>query len=579
MLREWDDDALVSLLMARPELAFPPPTGFSQVASRATTRHAVAEAVGRLNAFDLWVARRASTHPARFSATELAADLATDSRVTAEDVDASLGRLLGVALLWGDSTLMRPVRALSGLLNASADELPTPPPASPPLFHDVRLVAPSLVANVAAGSAFEFVRRIDVLVEHSDHQPTQLRRAGGPAAREVRSLAALLDLPGTMALVHLELAQAAGLLGVGAQGNDEVLMPTQRFDDWQLCSLAEQWTQVTRAWLDHHPPSGHRWLKDLCLSAFGDPGEGRVLTLEQLQVWLDWQRPRRAPAADRQTAAMLEHAGWIGVTGLGALSDFARTLDAAQLEPMLPARVDSVVLQADLTAVAPGPLTSAVARDLAAMADVESRGGATVYRFSVESLRRAQVTGWSASDIASALERMSTTPVPQPLRYLVFDLERPQGGHGQAVDVPAGSARQDIAPVPERHTVSRRAVRTPNRDLAAGPEDRLDETMARAIVAALQRNAVEHLGATALRMPTPGEQIFDSPTETLREAVETGEVVWFGYVDTAGGSGERLVRATAVEQGRLEATDARTEQSLTVPLHRITTAHIIRTDS
>ena len=53
---------------------------------------------------------------------------------------------------------------------------------------------------------------------------------------------------------------------------------------------------------------------------------------------------------------------------------------AAAIDPHLPRPVDHVLLQADLTAVAPGPLETEVARRLHLLADVESRGGATVYR-------------------------------------------------------------------------------------------------------------------------------------------------------------------------------------------------------
>ena len=42
---------------------------------------------------------------------------------------------------------------------------------------------------------------------------------------------------------------------------------------------------------------------------------------------------------------------------------------------------DLFEVQADLTAVAPGPLESTLARRLQVLAEVESRGGATVYRF------------------------------------------------------------------------------------------------------------------------------------------------------------------------------------------------------
>lgn len=40
-----------------------------------------------------------------------------------------------------------------------------------------------------------------------------------------------------------------------------------------------------------------------------------------------------------------------------------------------------MLLQADLTAVAPGPLQRPLADTLGVLADVESKGGATVYRF------------------------------------------------------------------------------------------------------------------------------------------------------------------------------------------------------
>jgi len=44
------------------------------------------------------------------------------------------------------------------------------------------------------------------------------------------------------------------------------------------------------------------------------------------------------------------------------------------LTTLLPQEVDHVLIQADLTAVAPGPLEQDFARRLALLADVESRG-------------------------------------------------------------------------------------------------------------------------------------------------------------------------------------------------------------
>ncbi|MFC6704034.1 helicase-associated domain-containing protein [Flexivirga alba] len=93
----------------------------------------------------------------------------------------------------------------------------------------------------------------------------------------------------------------------------------------------------------------------------------------------------------------------------------------------LPAPVDHLLLQADLTAVAPGPLTDELHALMQAAADVESRGGATVYRFTDKSIRRALDTGRSATELIEQLNVASPTPLPQPLEYLISDVARRHG--------------------------------------------------------------------------------------------------------------------------------------------------------
>ena len=99
------------------------------------------------------------------------------------------------------------------------------------------------------------------------------------------------------------------------------------------------------------------------------------------------------------------------------------------MQPHLPEPVAHVLLQADLTAIAPGPLEGGLATFMRLVADVESRGGATVYRFTPDTVRRALDTGWSVDQVLSALGDASHTPIPQPLDYLIRDVAR---RHGQA---------------------------------------------------------------------------------------------------------------------------------------------------
>ena len=141
---------------------------------------------------------------------------------------------------------------------------------------------------------------------------------------------------------------------------------------------------------------------------------------------------------------MLREAEWLGVTGRGALSSAGRVLAeegsdeelATQMAAQLPDPVDHILVQADLTAIAPGPLHGELAQLMRLVADVESRGGATVHRFTPGSVRRALDSGWTADEVLEALRSASRTGMPQPLEYLVRDVAR---RHGQTKVGRAGS--------------------------------------------------------------------------------------------------------------------------------------------
>ncbi|MGF7233922.1 MAG: helicase-associated domain-containing protein, partial [Frankia sp.] len=79
------------------------------------------------------------------------------------------------------------------------------------------------------------------------------------------------------------------------------------------------------------------------------------------------------------------------LTAVGPEVDLDATLDAVTdaVRAVLPEPVDEVIIQADLTVVAPGPLVPEVAHELGLVADIESSGAATVYRISETSVRRA----------------------------------------------------------------------------------------------------------------------------------------------------------------------------------------------
>jgi hypothetical protein len=348
-------------------------------------------------------------------------------------------------------------------------------------------------------------------------------------------------------------------------------------------------------------------------------GTGTATVVERLR----WQRPRRPRSRADQVAWTIAEAAALGVTGLEGLSSYARRLldgDEAgavkRLVALLPEPVDHVLLQADLTAVAPGPLESQLARRLQLVADVESRGGATTYRFSPASVRRALDTGWTAVELHEFLGSVSRTPVPQPLSYLVDDTARTFGtvrvGHAEAylraddetaltellhhpkagvlglrrlaptvlvsttpLDVLLPRLRElGAAPVVEAedgsvHVVrpDARRARTPreHRGRAAGEARRAASVAA--VVTAIR--AGDRAALSRPEVPAPVLSPSGS-LAALREAAETGDPVVIAYVDNQGTRTERVVDPVSVEGGVLTAHDHRSDDVRTFAVHRIT---------
>lgn len=188
-------------------------------------------------------------------------------------------------------------------------------------------------------------------------------------------------------------------------------------------------------------------------SADQKTAETPSIRLTDLTAVLQWRYPL-APAFNRETLAqMLGEAEFLGLvatpltapdsyglTPLGrtlaehlntSLPAAAQPLDyagsaatvpadfAATIGELLPDYAETVVIQSDLTAVATGPVHPDLAQKLDSLADIETRGQGTVYRFTEKSIERALHTGLSRTDIVDTLRECSSTGVPQPLEFLI----------------------------------------------------------------------------------------------------------------------------------------------------------------
>ncbi|MFI7705960.1 helicase-associated domain-containing protein [Nonomuraea sp. NPDC049480] len=521
-------------------------------------------------------------------------------------------------------------------------------PAVPPPLEGVARDR-ELADRTAAGQAFSFVRAVEELCERWSIEPPGVLRTGGLGVRDMKRTATELDLPEWVAALVVEVAHAAGLIAAGG-GVDGEWMPTSGYDLWRVRGTADRWVTLAATWLqmDRVPGLvGERDERDRPLNALHtdlrrSPAPAvRAATLGVLAAApglapardsvlerLAWEQPRRrGPLREQLIEFALREAEQVGVTGLGTLSAHGRALiesgDAAGLlAPLLPEPVDHVLLQADLTAVAPGPLTSELNRWMTLTADVESKGGATVYRFSEGSIRRALDAGHGGEELLSMLARHSATPVPQGLSYLVADVAR---RHGRIRVGTAGAyIRCDDPALLDQITADRRSAALRLRRLAptviasrssraalvdslramgyapvaesldgdviisqldsrrtegvapvraVASANGIDPEVATAAVRALRAGDAAHL---ARREPVdaPNGQVPRGPAtatiSALQEAIKQGVRVWIGYLDSQGNATSRILEPARMEGGYLTAYDETRAAVHRFALHRIT---------
>ena len=380
-------------------------------------------------------------------------------------------------------------------------------PLTAPEAGDLETVVADVVASESSFHAEEAVRLVAALLEEWGREGGTIRRTGGVSARALARTADALDLEADAAARIIEIAAAAGLLGLDDDGATWV--PSSRAAGWLTDSLPQRWAPLALAWSASartpwltgtrdddgtlravlSPDLEAGWaarLRARVLALLGDLPPGASATPAFVRAALTWQSPRRTIPGGAISAVLAE-AETLGITGGGALTEAGRILarraaasldeqdlgisggpggptdprdagraeDAggeAYAEPLsddealtaleaalaadLPAAVEMILVQSDLTAIVPGRPAPELAALLERTSVVESRGGALTVRFTPESVRGALDVGYRAEEITQAIGRYSPTPLPDSLSVLIQDAAR----HHGAVRVRAVSA-------------------------------------------------------------------------------------------------------------------------------------------
>jgi len=344
--------------------------------------------------------------------------------------------------------------------------------AAPPMHgHAVPGVEPAAVHQASTA-----ISLLTSLLDALDADPAKAIQSGELGVRDLRRLAKAADTDEATTGMLLEMGRAGGLIGrlttpvefEPRRGGRWQAPPaplvewlvTPGYDAWLGLAPGERWAALAGAWLDslawpsragaradankttaafaHHDDADEApWFRRRILELLQGLDPDHSAPAAELAAVVVWHRPRSAAWSSTDGATLTEgilvEAELLGVVAHGALSTLGRALlegreAATRLASVaLPPLVREVMLQADLSAIAAGPVERSVAQELSAMADVESRGVATIWRFSDGSIRRALDLGTSAGRMLAFLEGHAAKGVPQPLRYLINDAARRHG--------------------------------------------------------------------------------------------------------------------------------------------------------
>jgi hypothetical protein len=307
---------------------------------------------------------------------------------------------------------------------------------------NVKLAA---IANIST-----FLRWTEEILNFWAQEPATALRSGGLGVRDLKEISLHLGVDEVCAAFVAEISYVAGLLTIDA---DDRILPTHQFDIWLSQDADNRWQSLVSAWIATSRVSGLVGKEGSKSVAPLGPeldrstaASTRRLTLRLLLEYSEikpdidslfsaasWQLPSRRSGGLQKDFVIwtLREAEWLGITGQGALSTYGAEIlrggDVTSINQDLPKAVDHILIQSDNTAIAPGPLEHEVAQEIALIADVESRGGATVFRFSESSIRRGLDHGRTGDEISKFLAKTSKTPMPQPLEYLIADVAKKHG--------------------------------------------------------------------------------------------------------------------------------------------------------
>jgi Helicase conserved C-terminal domain len=266
--------------------------------------------------------------------------------------------------------------------------------------------------SIAGIHSFETLAAITELIFDLEHRILRDVGKQGISLADTKRISLLTGKDLEFVRSIFELAAAAGLLA----SVDSRWALTTRATEWVKLGATKRWQLLAATWLELLGPGSAAELSAELKN--GSQLESAVKNCFPLE---------RFDAASR-FGHVIRYSELLGLAVAEAVSSWTPKLlsgdlagAAAEIEAALPTTQSRIIIQGDLSVIAPGPLSTDDERQLRAFVDIEQAGLASRYRLSALSVSFGMESGITAEQMRATLKRLSGIELPQPVDYLLND--------------------------------------------------------------------------------------------------------------------------------------------------------------
>ena len=275
-----------------------------------------------------------------------------------------------------------------------------------PLAQDEITPDQSFIDSQAGLSSFETIQALTELVIELEQNYVREVGKGQVGLPELKRLSLHLGRDVEYARLLYALAQLTSLAGV----SDKRWKVGSEYQSWLNASPVDRWQKIANTWI----------------SLVGETSTFELSKTTNLNHAFQETFPIARDGVLSHITRLISFAELIGLSSSNHMSSWFRPLLEGKttaatklLSENLPATQNRIIIQADLTIIAVGPLPTDKELELRRFVETERIGVASTYRINNLSVTYGIETGLTESEIRSLLMELSGVALPQPVDYLI----------------------------------------------------------------------------------------------------------------------------------------------------------------